>query len=57
MVSLTGSKGAGAGEALVSSTVRDLVVGSAINFEPRGSHPLKGVPREWDLFAATGTSE
>lgn len=44
-----------AGEVLVSSTVKDLVVGSAIEFEPRGSRPLKGVPGEWNLFAATGT--
>jgi class 3 adenylate cyclase len=42
------------GEVLVSSTVRDLVVGSAIAFEPRGSHPMKGVPGEWTLYAAAG---
>jgi class 3 adenylate cyclase len=42
------------GEVLVSSTVRDLVVGSGIEFEPRGAHELKGVPGEWSLFAATG---
>lgn len=46
---------ADSGEVLVSSTVKDLVVGSAIGFEPRGSSPLKGVPGEWTLFAATGT--
>ena len=45
---------AGPGEVLVSGTVKDLVVGSEIEFEPRGSHPLKGVPGEWDVFAATG---
>jgi class 3 adenylate cyclase len=44
---------AGPGEVLVSSTVRDLVAGSDLVFEDRGSHPLKGVPGEWRLFAAT----
>ncbi|MGH2400836.1 MAG: adenylate/guanylate cyclase domain-containing protein, partial [bacterium] len=43
---------AGAGEVLVSSTVKDLVAGSGIQFEDRGSHALKGVPEEWRLFAA-----
>ena len=43
---------AGAGEVLVSSTVRDLVVGSGIDFEDRGTHQLKGVPGEWKVFAA-----
>ncbi len=42
---------AGAGEVLVSSTVRDLVVGSGIEFEDRGMHALKGVPGEWRLSA------
>jgi class 3 adenylate cyclase len=42
---------AGAGEVLVSSTLKELVVGSGIEFEPRGSHALKGVPGEWQLFA------
>jgi pimeloyl-ACP methyl ester carboxylesterase len=42
---------AGAGEVLVSSTVRDLVVGSGIAFEDRGVHELKGAPGEWRLFA------
>ena len=40
-----------AGEVLVSSTVKDLVVGSGISFEERGEHELKGVPGEWRLFA------
>lgn len=40
-----------AGEVLVSSTVRDLVAGSGIQFKERGSHVLKGVPGEWKLFA------
>jgi class 3 adenylate cyclase len=42
---------AGAGEVLVSSTVRDLVAGSDIEFEDRGEHDLKGVPGSWKLFA------
>ena len=42
---------AGAGEVLVSSTVRDLVAGSGLNFEDRGSAELKGVPGEWRLYA------
>jgi class 3 adenylate cyclase len=41
------------GEVLVSSTVRDLVAGSDLAFDDRGSHALKGVPGEWHLFAAT----
>jgi hypothetical protein len=35
----------------VSSTVRDLVVGSGIEFDDLGRHALKGVPDEWRLFA------
>jgi class 3 adenylate cyclase/pimeloyl-ACP methyl ester carboxylesterase len=42
---------AGAGEVLVSSTVKDLVAGSGITFADRGSHVLKGVPDEWRVFA------
>jgi len=38
-------------EVLVSSTVKDLVVGSGIAFEDRGSRALKGVPDEWRLFS------
>jgi pimeloyl-ACP methyl ester carboxylesterase len=38
-------------EVLVSQTVRDLVAGSGIRFDDRGSHVLKGVPGEWRLFA------
>jgi hypothetical protein len=37
---------------LVSRTVRDLVVGSGIEFADRGVHELKGIPEEWELFAA-----
>jgi class 3 adenylate cyclase len=43
---------AGAGEVLTSRTVKDLVVGSGIAFDDRGTHSLKGVPDEWQLFAA-----
>jgi len=42
---------AGAGEVLVSSTVKDLVAGSGIQFEDRGTAELKGIPGEWRLFA------
>jgi pimeloyl-ACP methyl ester carboxylesterase len=42
---------AGAGEVLVSSTVRELVVGSGLEFADRGVRALKGVPGEWRLFA------
>jgi len=42
---------AGAGEVLVSSTVKDLVVGSGITFAERGEHQLKGVPGEWRVYA------
>jgi class 3 adenylate cyclase/pimeloyl-ACP methyl ester carboxylesterase len=38
------------GEVLVSSTVKDLVVGSGIDFADRGEHQLKGVPMSWRLF-------
>ncbi|MGH0031114.1 MAG: adenylate/guanylate cyclase domain-containing protein [Myxococcota bacterium] len=41
------------GEILVSRTVKDLVVGSSLRFTPRGDrHELKGVPGEWQLYAA-----
>jgi class 3 adenylate cyclase len=42
---------AGSGEVLVSSTVKDLVIGSNIEFAERGEHELKGVPGTWRLFA------
>jgi class 3 adenylate cyclase len=45
---------AGPGEVLVSSTVKDLVVGSGIEFEDRGARDLKGVPGSWRLWAVTG---
>jgi class 3 adenylate cyclase len=44
---------ADAGEVLVSSTVKDLVIGSGIEFADRGVHTLKGVPGEWRLFAVS----
>jgi class 3 adenylate cyclase len=40
-----------ANEVLVSSTLRDLVIGSGLEFEERGTYDLKGVPGEWRLFA------
>jgi len=42
---------AGADEVLVSSTVKDLVAGSGVQFSDRGAHALKGIPGEWRLFA------
>lgn len=39
------------GEVLVSRTVKDLVAGSAIRFEDRGVHNLKGIPQPWQLYA------
>jgi class 3 adenylate cyclase/pimeloyl-ACP methyl ester carboxylesterase len=42
---------AGAGEIVVSRTIRDLVVGSEFEFEDLGPHTLKGVDGEWQLFA------
>ena len=42
---------AGPNDVLVSSTLRDLVIGSGLEFEERGAHQLKGVPGEWHLFA------
>jgi pimeloyl-ACP methyl ester carboxylesterase len=43
---------AGPGEVLISKTVKDLVAGSGLEFEDRGIHELKGVPGEWQLYAA-----
>ena len=42
---------AGPNDVLVSSTLRDLVIGSGLEFEDRGAYQLKGVPGEWRLFA------
>lgn len=44
---------AGAGDVLVSNTVKDLVAGSGLSLADRGLHHLKGIPGEWRLFAAT----
>jgi class 3 adenylate cyclase len=44
---------AGAGEVLVSSTVKDLVAGAGLAFEDQGAHELKGVPDSWRLYAVT----
>jgi class 3 adenylate cyclase len=43
-------------EIVVSSTVKDLVVGSGILFADRGTHQLKGVPEEWRVFAVVGSA-
>jgi class 3 adenylate cyclase len=45
---------AGAGETLVSGTVKDLVIGADLAFTDRGATTLKGVPGEWRLYAASG---
>lgn len=42
------------GEVLVSQTVKDLTVGADLAFEARGSHVLKGVPGDWQTYAAAG---
>jgi len=41
------------GEVLVSRTVKDLSVGSAVTFHDRGTHHLKGVPDDWQIFATS----
>jgi pimeloyl-ACP methyl ester carboxylesterase len=45
---------ADAGEVIVSGTVKDLVVGSGVEFEDRGERELRGVPGQWRLFAVAG---
>ena len=45
---------AGPGEIVVSGTLKDLVMGSDIDFVDRGDHDLKGVPGSWKLFAVAG---
>jgi pimeloyl-ACP methyl ester carboxylesterase/class 3 adenylate cyclase len=44
---------AGAGEVVVSRTVKDLVAGSGIEFQSCGTHTLKGLPDDWELFTVT----
>jgi class 3 adenylate cyclase len=46
---------AGPKDVLVSSTLRDLVIGSGLEFADRGAHELKGVPGEWHIFAVAST--
>jgi class 3 adenylate cyclase/pimeloyl-ACP methyl ester carboxylesterase len=46
---------AGPNDVLVSSTLRDLVIGSGLEFDDHGEHQLKGVPGEWHLFAVAAT--
>jgi class 3 adenylate cyclase len=46
---------AGAGEVLASRTVRDLAVGSGVEFEPLGRRELKGVADEWEIFGVAAT--
>jgi class 3 adenylate cyclase/pimeloyl-ACP methyl ester carboxylesterase len=43
------------GEVLVSSTVKDLVAGSGLEFDDRGARELKGIPGEWRLYAVCGS--
>jgi class 3 adenylate cyclase len=45
------------GEVVVSSTVRDLVAGSGIEFSDRGTHELKGVPGMWRLYSVDAPAE
>jgi class 3 adenylate cyclase len=45
---------ADADQVLVCGTVKDMVAGSGIAFEDRGSYTLKGMPGEWSLFTVTG---
>lgn len=42
---------AGPGEVLASRTVKDLTAGSGLRFRDRGTHTLKGVPDQWQVFA------
>jgi class 3 adenylate cyclase len=45
------TSGAGLATVVVSSMLRDLLIGSGLRFEERGAHQLKGVRGEWRLFA------
>ena len=47
---------ASAGEVVVSRTVRDLTIGSGLNFQDRGMHELKGIPGTWQLFVLETSS-
>ena len=44
---------AGPGDIYVSRTIADLLLGSAIEFDDRGTHDLKGIPGTWDILAVT----
>jgi class 3 adenylate cyclase len=48
---------AGSGEILVTGTVRGLVDGSHVRFQPAGDYTLKGVPGTWPLFRLVGGSD
>ncbi len=48
---------AAGGEVLVSSTVKDLVAGSGLEFEDRGEHELKGIDEPQRLFAVRGEAD
>ncbi len=43
---------AGPGEVLLSTTVRDLALGTPMDLRPHGRHPLRGVPGDWDILRA-----
>ena len=47
---------AGAGQVLVSRTVRDLVIGSGLSFKDAGTHTFKGVPDQWQVFRALASA-
>ena len=51
------SAAAGAGQILVSRTVRDLVAGSGLTFDSVGEHDLKGIPGTWELFAVSAAHQ
>jgi class 3 adenylate cyclase len=43
---------AGAGQVLVTNTVKDLVAGSGLSFAEAGTHELKGIADSWQLYTA-----
>ena len=43
--------GAGADEVLVSRTIKDVVAGAEVTVTPRGTHALKGIEGNWELYA------
>jgi class 3 adenylate cyclase len=49
--------GAEPGQVLVSQTIRDLVVGSTIQLEPRGPRTFDGIPGTWDTFAVASSRQ